>query len=144
MDYIMLKTDAHAFLCLEQEAFEKYIKSMQYNLVSRMFDQKANDFNLHYYFRFERIEWDDNRIFEEIQAFKKHEVSAFQYAWEKSPEVYDYFEINGQKCSIEKAMKILVDKHPFDIKLCFEDKWVAPEIQQYEFFKIRVKQEEIK
>ena len=140
MEYCCYTMNVHVFTDLKEEQFNKFLKNVELQLIKKMVIEKPIQFENRYYFRFEKVEWDNIRIDRELTHFIKHKYAAVQAWYEQTPQEYTYYEIGGIECDRVKAFEILKNKNPFDIKLCFEDKGVKPDITKNMYFKTEEKE----
>ena len=112
MEYLIYKTFAKPFF-LKKEDFNKYIKSLQNEMIQKMFFEKANEFGNYYIFHFEKIYWNSERIENEIDGCYKVQNGLYAHPM---PTKKQYFTNRSE------IFKMIKEKEPFDIKLYFEDK----------------------
>lgn len=122
MEYLIYKTFAKAYF-YEEKSFDKYIKSLQNDMLNKMFFEKANKFENYYIFHYEKMYWDDFRIEQEIDEHFKIKYSLCMHPI--TSKWVDRYEVH----------KLIEDKKPFDIKLCFNNKGVPPKFTQDDVFR---------
>lgn len=102
MEYCCYTMNVHVFTDLKEEQFNKFLKNVELQLIKKMVIEKPIQFENRYYFRFEKVEWDNIRIDRELTHFIKHKYAAVQAWYEQTPQEYTYYEIGGIECDSRK------------------------------------------